>query len=44
VLYPRLALADVLRGAVAVLVTALLASVWPAARAARLEPSQALRS
>ncbi len=44
VLYPRLALADVLRGAGAVLVTALLASAWPAARAARLEPSQALRS
>jgi putative ABC transport system permease protein len=44
VLYPRLALADVLRGAAAVLVTALLASVWPAARAARLEPSKALRS
>ncbi len=44
VLYPRLALADVFRGAAAVLVTALLASAWPAARAARLEPSQALRS
>jgi ABC-type lipoprotein release transport system permease subunit len=44
VLYPRLALADVLRGAAAVLATALLASAWPAARAARLEPSQTLRS
>lgn len=44
VLYPRLALADVLRGAGAVLATALLASAWPAARAARLEPAQALRS
>ncbi len=44
VLYPRLALTDVLRGATAVLVTALLAAGWPAARASRLEPSQALRS
>jgi ABC-type lipoprotein release transport system permease subunit len=44
VLYPRLALADVLRGAGAVLVTALLAAAWPASRAARLEPSKALRA
>jgi ABC-type lipoprotein release transport system permease subunit len=44
VLYPRLALEDVLRGAGAVLVTALLAAAWPASRAARLEPSRALRS
>jgi len=44
VLYPRLALADVLRGAGAVLATALLAAAWPASRAARLEPSRALRS
>lgn len=44
VLYPRLALVDVLRGAGAVLVTALLAAAWPASRAARLEPSKALRS
>ena len=44
VLYPRLALVDVLRGAGAVLVTALLAAAWPASRAARLEPSRALRS
>lgn len=44
VLYPRLALADVLRGAGAVLLTALLASAWPAARAARLEAAKALRS
>ncbi len=43
-LYPRLALVDVLRGAGAVLVTALLAAAWPASRAARLEPSKALRS
>jgi ABC-type lipoprotein release transport system permease subunit len=44
VLYPRLAFADVARGAAAVLATTLFASAWPAARAARLEPSQALRS
>jgi ABC-type lipoprotein release transport system permease subunit len=44
VLYPRLALVDVLRGAGAVLVTALFAAAWPASRAARLEPSKALRS
>lgn len=44
VLHPRLALVDVLRGAGAVLATALLASAWPASRAARLEPSRALRS
>ncbi len=44
VLYPRLAVADVLRGAGAVLATALLAAAWPASRAARLEPSRALRS
>jgi putative ABC transport system permease protein len=44
VLYPRLAAVDVLRGAGAVLVTALLAAAWPASRAARLEPSKALRS
>ncbi len=43
-LYPRLAAVDVLRGAGAVLATALLASAWPAARAARLAPSKALRS
>lgn len=44
VLYPRLALEDVVRGAGAVLLTALLAAAWPASRAARLEPSKALRS
>ena len=44
VLYPRLAAVDVLRGAGAVLLTALLAAAWPASRAARLEPSKALRS
>ncbi len=43
-LYPRLALEDVLRGAGAVLATALVAAAWPASRAARLEPSKALRS
>ena len=42
-LYPSLALADVMRTVAAVLVTSLLASAWPAARAARLQPAKALR-
>lgn len=42
-LYPSLAVVDVLRTVVAVLVTSLLASAWPAARAARLQPAKALR-
>ncbi len=43
VLHPTLAVEDVVRAAVAVVVTSLLAAAWPAARAARLEPSRALR-
>jgi ABC-type lipoprotein release transport system permease subunit len=43
VLYPTLAAADVLRAAAAVVATSLVASAWPAARAARLQPSRALR-
>ena len=42
-LYPTLAVVDVVRVVVAAVVTALLASLWPAARAARLEPARALR-
>ncbi len=43
VFYPRLDMADVLAAVAAVLVTAIAASAWPAARAARLEPADALR-
>lgn len=42
-LYPTLYPVDVLRTVVAVVLTSLLASAWPAARAARLQPTQALR-
>jgi ABC-type lipoprotein release transport system permease subunit len=41
--YPSLAPADVLQVVGAVIVTSLVASVWPAIRAARLQPAQALR-
>ena len=44
VLYPRLAVVDVVRVLVAVVLTALVACVWPAVRAARLEPATALRA
>jgi putative ABC transport system permease protein len=43
-LYPSLAFADVARAVAAVVATSLLASAWPAARAARLQPAQALRA
>ena len=43
VIYPRLAWIDVVRVVVAVIVTSILASAWPAARAARLQPARALR-
>lgn len=43
ILYPRLAMIDLLRVAVAVLATSTIASIWPATRAARLEPARALR-
>ena len=41
---PRLTFSDVGRGVVAVVVTSLLAALWPAIHAARLEPVEALRS
>ena len=43
VLYPTLAVVDVVRAVVAVVVTSLVAAAWPAARAARLQPTRALR-
>jgi putative ABC transport system permease protein len=42
-LHPTLSAVDVLRTVAAVVATSLLASAWPAARAARLQPTQALR-
>jgi ABC-type lipoprotein release transport system permease subunit len=41
--YPSLAPADVVRTILAVLLTSFVASIWPALRAARLEPARALR-
>jgi len=43
VIYPRLAFIDIVRVVAAVMVTSLVASVWPALRAARLQPARALR-
>jgi ABC-type lipoprotein release transport system permease subunit len=43
-LYPRLALIDVVRTVAAVMITSVVASAWPAARVARLQPSSALRA
>ena len=43
-LYPSLAVVDVARVLVAVVLTSVLAAAWPALRAARLEPAQALRA
>jgi len=42
--YPSLAAIDLVRTFLAVFVTALVAAVWPALRAARLEPVRALRA
>lgn len=42
-LYPTLGAVDLARTVVAVIVTSLAASAWPAARAARLQPVEALR-
>lgn len=42
-IYPRLAWIDVVRAVLAVMVTSILASAWPAIRAARLQPARALR-
>src|SRR6185503_7727618 len=44
VMYPRLAPIDVIRVVLAVMITAILASAWPALRAARLQPARALRA
>jgi putative ABC transport system permease protein len=43
VVYPRLATIDVVRVVLAVVVTSIVASAWPALRAARLQPARALR-
>jgi putative ABC transport system permease protein len=43
-LYPSLALIDVVRVVLAVVLTSVLAAAWPAVRAARLEPVRALRA
>lgn len=42
-IYPRLAWIDFVRAVAAVMVTSVVASAWPAARAARLQPARALR-
>jgi ABC-type lipoprotein release transport system permease subunit len=42
-LHPTLAAVDVVRVVAAVVLTSLVASLWPALRAARLEPTRALR-
>ena len=42
-MYPRLEWVDIVRVVVAVMATTVLASAWPAARAARLQPVRALR-
>jgi len=42
-IYPRLEWIDIARAVVAVMVTSVIASLWPAARAARLQPARALR-
>ena len=43
-LYPKLALLDIVRVISAVVITSVLASVWPALRVARLQPARALRA
>ncbi len=42
-LYPRLASIDVVRAVGAVVVTSLVASIWPALRVSRMQPAHALR-
>jgi ABC-type lipoprotein release transport system permease subunit len=44
IVYPRFAVGDAVNGTLAVSFTAVLASLWPASYAARLEPSSALRA
>lgn len=41
--YPRLTWVDFARATTALFVTSIVASIWPALRAARLQPAQALR-
>lgn len=41
--YPRLEWIDITRVVVAVVITAIVAAIWPAIRAARLQPARALR-
>jgi len=41
--FPRIELEQLANGALAVLLTTLLACLWPAARAARLQPVEAMR-
>jgi ABC-type lipoprotein release transport system permease subunit len=43
-MYPRLTLVDITRAVTAVMVTSLVASAWPAVRAARLQPARALKA
>lgn len=43
-IHPRLEITDTIAGLIAVMVTALVAALWPAAHAARLEPMEAMRS
>ena len=43
-IYPRLEVFDSVAGLVTVMVTALLAALWPASLAARLEPMEAMRA
>jgi len=44
ILYPKLAMEDVVRVVAAVIITSVIASVWPAMRAARLQPAAALKA
>ena len=44
IVHPRLEVRHIVAGLVAVTVTSVLASLWPAALAARLEPAEAMRS
>jgi ABC-type lipoprotein release transport system permease subunit len=43
IVHPRLAVIDIVRVVLAVVFTSIVASSWPAARAARLQPARALR-
>jgi ABC-type lipoprotein release transport system permease subunit len=43
-IFPRIMASDIGRGVTAVVVTALLAAIWPAALAARLQPVEAMRA